>query len=264
MPAMLWPWIPPGTFYLEYAAAMGRTFVIGDVHGELAALDGLLGQLPWIAPDDTLVFLGDYVDRGPNSRGVIDRLRRLPEQTAGRVVLLRGNHEDAWLACARAPELGFLGPRGNGCAEMYRSYVGGETPIGAEGLSVAEMASLIDVASWLPAYIVAWMEKLPHWYEDDHAIYVHAGLEGEGTLWNHPRDSSQHALLWMREPDFFTGYQGKTLVFGHTVVTDLPPEDPQRRVPWQRGPLIGIDTGSGRGGPLSCLELPSRNVYHSA
>jgi serine/threonine protein phosphatase 1 len=239
-----------------------RTFVIGDIHGDRVALERLLVKLPFIGPDDTLLFLGDYVDRGPDSRGVIERLRRLPEETAGAVVLLRGNHEDAWIRSFREPDLGFLMPRGNGTAEMYRSFVEGP-PLDSDGLPYGEIARLFAVASWLPAHVVSWMETTRIWYEDEHAIYVHAGLDGEGAEWKHPRDSAERALLWMREPDFFAQYQGKTVVFGHTPVQDLPPEEPSRRTPWFRGPLIGMDTGAGRDGPLSCLELPSRTLYAS-
>jgi serine/threonine protein phosphatase 1 len=240
-----------------------RTFVIGDIHGDRLALDRLLARLPFIGPDDTLLFLGDYVDRGPDSRGVIERLRRLPEETAGAVVLLRGNHEDAWIRSFQEPDLGFLMPRGNGVAEMYRSFVDGP-PLGEAGLPFQEMARLFEVTSWLPAHVVSWMQTTRIWYEDEHAIYVHAGLDGEGTHWKHPRDGAERAVLWMREPDFFTSYQGKTVVFGHTPVQDLPPADPSRRTPWVRGPLIGMDTGAGRDGPLSCIELPSRTIYASS
>ncbi len=242
---------------------MRRTFVIGDIHGDRAALDRLLPRLPFIGPDDTLLLLGDYVDRGPDSRGVIERLRRLPEETAGAVVLLRGNHEDAWIRCFREPDLGFLMPRGNGAAEMYRSFVDGP-PLGDAGLPFDEIARMFDVKSWLPAHVVSWMETTRTWYEDQHAIYVHAGLDGEGSEWKHPRDGAERPLLWMREPDFFAQYHGKTVVFGHTPVQELPPADPSRRQPWVRGPLIGMDTGAGRDGPLSCIELPSRTLYTSA
>src|SRR5690606_16724538 len=88
----------------------GRTFVIGDVHGERTLLDALLASLPFIAPDDSLVFLGDYIDRGPDSRGVVEILRRLPEKTAGKVVLLRGNHEDALLGEMDTPSGAFVMP----------------------------------------------------------------------------------------------------------------------------------------------------------
>jgi serine/threonine protein phosphatase 1 len=105
--------------------------------------------------------------------------------------------------------------------------------------------------------VIGWMRGLPLWYRDAHATYVHAGLEGEGTTWSPPETSSAKSLLWQREPDFFEGYQGPRLVFGHTPVEDLPPREPGRTAPWRRGPLVGLDTGAGKGGPLSCLELPS-------
>ncbi len=241
---------------------VGRTFAIGDVHGDRVALDRLLARLPFIAPDDTLLFVGDYVDRGPDSRGVIDRLRRLPEQTAGKVVFLRGNHEDAWLRSWEEPDLGFLMPRGNGTADTYRSFVGGE-PLGPEGLPFGEMGQLFEVRSWLPADVVAWMRSTLIWYEDEHAIYVHAGLDGEGEQWKHPRDSDPRPLLWMREPDFFARYQGKTVVFGHTPVRDLPRDEIDASGAWVRGPLIGLDTGAGRDGVLTCVELPARTFHTS-
>ena len=115
------------------------------------------------------------------------------------------------------------------------------------------------------------MASLPLWYEDEHAIYVHAGLEGEGREWKHPRDCLPKPLLWMREPDFYTGYAGKRLVFGHTAVRDLPTDHLGRVASflddpwdvWLRGDLIGMDTGCGKGGYLSAVELPSLEIYES-
>ncbi len=241
-----------------------RTYVVGDIHGEREALERLLARLPSIGPDDTIVFLGDYLDRGPDSRGVIERLRRLPEETAGKVVCLRGNHEDAWLESLTEPKVGFLLPAGNGCAATYRSYAGVAAPTGDGALGAEEFAALIEPRTWLPPAIATWLAKLPLWYEDDHAIYVHAGLEGEGAEWKHPRDCAPKPLLWMREPDFWEQYAGKTLVFGHTPTMELPPADPDRKTPWRRGPLWGIDTGSGRGGPLTAIALPDGEVFTSA
>ncbi len=242
------------------APATGRTFVIGDIHGERALLDALLASLPFIAPDDTLVFLGDYIDRGPDSRGVVETLRRLPEQTAGKVVLLRGNHEDALLGELDAPSGGFLLPPSNGVAAAFHSFT--ELPPPTDGGLVAadHFARFFDVGAWLPAPVVTWMRALPLWHRDAHATYVHAGLEGERAAWRLPEDSSPKSLLWQRERDFFLEYAGPPLVFGHTPTSDLPPSDESRRTPWTRGPLVGLDTGAGKGGPLSCLELPSRTV----
>jgi serine/threonine protein phosphatase 1 len=239
----------------------GRTFVVGDIHGERLALDRVLAKLPWIRPEDTIVFLGDYVDRGPDSRGVIDRLRRLPEATAGKVVCLRGNHEDAWLESLTDADVSFLLPVGNGCQATFKSLAERSPD---ETMGDQDFAAFLDPRAWFPPAAAAWLRALPLWYEDEHAIYVHAGLEGEGGAWKHPRDSAPRPLLWMREPDFFTQYEGKPLVFGHTPVADLPPADEHRTTPWRRGPLWGIDTGAGRGGPLTAIALPDGEIFTSA
>jgi serine/threonine protein phosphatase 1 len=241
---------------------MGRTFVIGDVHGQRALLERVLGKLPFIAPDDTLVLLGDYLDRGPDCRGVVELLRRLPEQTAGRVVLLRGNHEDVYLRSLTGKvDVAFFLARGNGAAEAFWSFTDRPVEPGAE-LSIDEAKELFGLA-WLPPWMPAWLASMPTWYEDEHALYVHAGLDGEGDAWKHPQDGRDQPLLWMREPDFYLRYEGKPVVFGHTPTSELPPEDDQRTEVWRRGPLIGLDTGAGHGGHLSAVELPSGAVYDS-
>jgi serine/threonine protein phosphatase 1 len=234
----------------------GRTFVIGDVHGERAQLTALLAELPFIGPEDALVFLGDYLDRGADSRGVIEILRRLPEQTAGKLVCLRGNHEDALLEVIDGKDPAFLIPPGNGVLATYASFTERAPLANLGDLDRDEVIRYFDVASWLPAPVVAWIRSLPLYWRDEHGTYVHAGLEGEGTVWSPPERSSEKSLLWQREPDFFAGYHGPPLVFGHTPVEDLPPAQPGRTEPWRRGPLFGIDTGAGKGGPLTCLELP--------
>ncbi|HEV8324964.1 MAG TPA: metallophosphoesterase family protein [Myxococcota bacterium] len=247
-----------------------RTFAVGDIHGDSAALDTLLERLPPLTADDTVLFIGDYVDRGPDPRGVVERVRAFPQRTPAKVITLRGNHEDKWVESWKEPDAAFLIQTGNGCGATFRSYTGG-APLGAEErLPGPELAQMIEVRGWLPAEVHDWMAALPLWYEDDHAVYVHAGLEGEGTVWKHPRDCAPKPLLWMREDDFFQGYEGKRLVFGHTPVTELPPpkglfaklfDDPKDV--WLRGPLIGIDTGCGKGGFLSAVELPAMRVYES-
>ncbi len=244
---------------------MARTFVIGDIHGERAALDRLLDRLP-LGADDTLVLLGDYLDRGPDSKPVVDRVRALQAgATPARVVALRGNHEDKWAECWTEPDAVFLLSTTNGCGAMFRSFAGGPPLPPGERLDRAELTRLFDIRSWLPHDLVEWIHSLPLWYEDEHGIYVHAGLEGEGTVWHHPRDSTPKALLWMREPDFYLGYSGKRLVFGHTIVDELPTPAgaPPRREVWMRGDLIGLDTGTGREGFLSAVELPALKVYDS-
>jgi serine/threonine protein phosphatase 1 len=236
-----------------------RTFVIGDIHGEDEALVVLLGRLPTLLPTDTLIFLGDYVDRGPASREVVERVRSLSAGPA-RLVTLRGNHEDMWLECWRRPALGFLLQRSNGCVNMFRSFTGAPPVAEGEELALGELERVCAVKRWLPADVHAWMADLLLWYEDDHAIYVHAGLEADADGWKHPAESAPKPLMWLRDPRFFEGYRGKRLVFGHTPTRDLVPPSPGI---WQRGDLIGIDTGAGKGGFLSALELPALRTYDS-
>ncbi|HEX3851051.1 MAG TPA: metallophosphoesterase, partial [Polyangiaceae bacterium] len=92
-----------------------RTFAIGDIHGETKHLYKLMSTLPKLDAEDTVVFLGDYVDRGPQSAQVVDFVRSLPGKTPAKVVALRGNHEDAWLRVIDRGWDEFVTPPGNGC-----------------------------------------------------------------------------------------------------------------------------------------------------
>src|SRR5262245_18138820 len=138
----------------------GRTIVVGDVHGDLGALDHLLPRLPALDARDTMVFLGDYVDRGPDSRGVIERVQSLAARGPMKVVTLRGNHEDKWIECYDEPDLAFLIPRVNGCANMFRSFTGGAPLPDDDTLGPHEMERMLRVSSWLPRDIFDWMRRL--------------------------------------------------------------------------------------------------------
>ena len=245
-----------------------RTFAIGDIHGDLEAVRKLMSCLPTLTSEDTLVFLGDYVDRGPQSAQVVAWVRDLPERTPARVICLRGNHEDAWLRVVTGGWDAFVLPPGNGCLHALRSFLGQPVPKEGEGPGAEEINELRN-GLFFPEDVVAWMMKLPYWYEDEHAIYVHAGLPKGPEGFVHPKDVQDPAvLLWCRDEDFFRNYDGKLVVFGHTVTECLPqelssytPEDPTDIF---AGPcVVGLDTGAGKDGFLTALELPSGHVYES-
>jgi serine/threonine protein phosphatase 1 len=242
-----------------------RTFVIGDIHGELPALERLLTRMEPLTEEDTVVFLGDYVDRGPNSRGVIERVQRFCTESPTHSITLRGNHEDKWIQSFEKPDLPYLVQQANGCGATFRSFIGGAPLPLEESLSAAELPKMLEVDSWLPWETVAWMAQLRLYYEDEHALYVHAGLDGKGEEWKHPSDSAPKPLLWMRDPGFFANYKGKRVVVGHTPTDELPvPGDPPARGQVWLGPTISaIDTGCGRGGPLTALELPTGRIVQS-
>ena len=128
----------------------GRTFVIGDIHGDLPGLELVLSRLPALTPADTLVFLGDFVDRGPNPRGVVERVRAVVAAGPQKTITLRGNHEDKWAKCFVAPDPAFLLPVGNGCASTFRSFTGGPPVDPETGLSADEMIRFLDVPAWFP------------------------------------------------------------------------------------------------------------------
>src|SRR5215213_8913544 len=143
---------------------MGRVLAIGDIHGCLTALDTLLGFVR-PGPDDQLVFLGDYIDRGPDSKGVLDRLVELKK--SGPIVCLRGNHEIMmlgarqgrddyrfWLAC--------------GGLEAMESYAG---PDG--------VAALDDIPEAHWSFV---RHGCVDWYETESHIFVHANLHPDKAL----------------------------------------------------------------------------------
>src|SRR5438067_538751 len=115
--------------FLHYDVLVGgRTFAIGDIHGDLASLELLFSRLPAMTADDTVVFLGDYIDRGPDSAGVVAWVRALTAKGPAKVIALRGNHEDAWLQVIDKGWLEYILPRGNGCLESLRSFTHGAVP----------------------------------------------------------------------------------------------------------------------------------------
>jgi serine/threonine protein phosphatase 1 len=247
---------------------MSRTFAIGDVHGDLDGLKRVFERMPSLEKDDTVVFVGDYVDRGPCSAEVVEFVRNLASTGPVRVVALRGNHEDAWLRVIADGWPEFVSPRGNGCLAAMRSFVGGPAPSADEEPTPEEKKALMS-GSFFPADVVEWFRSLPYWYEDDHAIYVHAGLPRKGGSFLHPSEVHVPAsLMWLRDEDFFRNYRGKLVVFGHTATAYLPPElstyTPEDPLDVWAGPCcVGLDTGAGKGGFLTAVELPAMRVYES-
>ncbi|MCL2725263.1 MAG: serine/threonine protein phosphatase [Polyangiaceae bacterium] len=246
-----------------------RTFAIGDIHGDLVSLKKTLALLPPLDAQDTLVLMGDYVDRGPESAQVIEFIRtELPKRVPGKLVCLRGNHEDGWLRVLSFGWSEFVMPSANGCLATLRSFNHDPTRENDLLPTRAELTAL-QTGAFFPADVVEWMKSLPFFYEDEHAIYVHAGLLEKDGQWIHPADVQDPAqMLWVRTMRFFDGYRGKRVVCGHTSTDVLPPElssftpeDPLDM--WVRENVVVVDTGCGKGGFLTALELPTMKVYES-
>lgn len=201
---------------------------IGDLHGSITALRRLLDTVA-PEPEDTLLFLGDYIDRGEDSRAVLDHLMAL--EHAQRCIFLKGNHEDLFQRALEGGTEEWLTWLGNGGITTLRDF---------------------DQALPPPTY-VAWLRRLAMHHETDAYYFVHAGLRPDAP----PDASTDEDRLWIREPFLSSTYDwGKRVVFGHTVQLQGPLVQPNK---------IGIDTGAcvPRAGRLTALILPAKQFMFS-
>lgn len=206
-----------------------RVLAIGDIHGCLGALDDLLAWVQPTAADD-LVFLGDYVDRGPDTRGVLNRLIELKQKR--NVVCLRGNHEVMMLAAR-------FGTRED--RKQWLS-VGGVQALGSYGPALGVTGTFDDV----PEGHWEFLERdLVPYHETDHFIFVHAGVYHNADMEDQPDDM----LYWEFLPDAMRHCSGKPVVCGHT--------SQKSGVPKVIPGAACIDTYAYGGGWLTCLDAVS-------
>ncbi|HSS21976.1 MAG TPA: metallophosphoesterase family protein [Pyrinomonadaceae bacterium] len=233
-----------------------KTFVVGDVHGRHAQLQRLLDMLPRDEATDTLIFLGDLIDRGADAPGCVDLVMKLQRDNPERVRCLRGNHEQMLLDFIEGSANLWVNPVTGG-ERTYEQYTGKRLEVTREqDLDAARR----DVESSVPSDHLDFFHALPYFHEDDFAIYVHAGLDRT----KHPSETAPQALLWMRDMDFYKNYRGKPCIFGHTPTPLLPLRGRLgRHGIYISHSAIGIDTGYNVQSPLSCLSLPDFSLYQS-
>jgi serine/threonine protein phosphatase 1 len=233
-----------------------KTFVIGDVHGRCAQLLNLLDMLPRDENVDTLVFLGDLVDRGADAPGCVDHVVKMQRANPERVISLRGNHEQMLMDFVEGWNNIWLTPVTGG-ERTFEQYTGKPVSVESEK-DLEEMRLAFETA--VPAEHLYFFQQTPFYHEDEYAIYVHAGLD-DGK---HPSESSKQSLLWMRDMDFYKNYHGKPCVFGHTPTPLLPLRGRLgRHGIYISHSAIGLDTGYSFASPLSCLSLPDFNLYQT-
>ncbi|CAN7730262.1 metallophosphoesterase family protein [Rhizobium sp. LjRoot258] len=194
---------------------MSFTFAIGDIHGCLTQMEAMLR---WIEPygRGTVIFLGDYVDRGPNSRGVVERLIAGPKSPEWKWIALKGNHEDMMVGAmeGRYEESWWLA---SGGIETVQSYGG-----------------------LIPQAHLDWADRLPLIHSDQYRMFVHAGVKDGVYL----EDQTPHDLMWTRfTPSDSNEFWGKHLVHGHT---------PSAHNPRTIGNRTNVDSACVFDGRLSC------------
>jgi len=217
-------------------------YAIGDVHGEVDKLDVLLGRIETdplrAGAAHLIVFLGDLIDRGPDSRAVIVRAKSL--SAAGRAVVIKGNHEQLMLhAYTHWDSMGVYHWAENGGDQTIASYrrVNG------------------DFSDWREAIDddhVAWLRGLPTIWRDEarRLAFVHGGIDPKAFP-----ECSDEIRMWTRSQKFFDPgrwpkrpeLEGLLVVHGHTPTSDDKPHVNPRR--------INVDTGACFGGPLTAAVL---------
>lgn len=219
-----------------------RVYAVGDIHGRLDLLDALLDE---IERDDAarpgaetlLVFLGDLVDRGPDSRGVIERLLAL--KASGRTArFLLGNHDEVFLKAAR----------GDVKALRFLIRIGGRETILSYGVSTEEYQSsdFEDLArifaTRVPAEHIAFLSSFEDYIEIGDYLFVHAGIKPGVAI----EEQSAADLRWIRGEFLRCKTEhGKMVVHGHSISDEAE----------IRRNRIGIDTGAFASGRLTALGL---------
>ena len=204
---------------------------IGDVHGCALTMDVLLESIN-PGPDDHLVFIGDYIDRGPDSKGVIDRLIALKETV--KCTFLRGNHEEL-----------LLGYLDRGEYELF-AVNGGVATLGSYGAQ--------EEGATLPEEHIEFIRNTELYLETDHFFFVHAGLRPGLTISDNLAAGNDQVYLWERGHLKAEHLEWeKTVVCGHTPVS-TPINTPK---------LINIDTGCvfythPHLGNMTAVRLPER------
>lgn len=241
------------------------TYAIGDIHGQRAALDDLLRVIePLLGTGDTVVFLGDCIDRGPDSRGCIERILRFRASAPAAVIGLLGNHEDWMLRTMRdhTRHSWLLGMEAMATITSYSKAAAGA--ITAEVRRLGERIVTERVAlpydllfDAMPAEHRAFFDGLAVWHRTADGVFAHGGCDPlAGRIESQPRE----ALIWGSD-DFADTYPGpEPLVYGHWNNADLDESGwPQPRV---TGHTIGLDTIAH--GVLTAIRLPDRRVFQSA
>jgi serine/threonine protein phosphatase 1 len=213
-----------------------RTIAIGDIHGCFHTFEKLLNEIQ-PAKNDRIVLLGDYIDRGPASKEVVDKILNLTRQGFD-IIPLMGNHESMLLNAVNSPKT-HLNWMLNGGLETLKSF---------------KAASAHD----LPKKYLAFFSSLKYYTSVSDNLFVHAGFKEDSP----EPYSDTTAMLWSRKEIYKTNaFASKYIVHGHTPITI----NELRSLKDQDSNVINIDTGciynSRMGmGFLSAIELPGKKI----
>jgi serine/threonine protein phosphatase 1 len=225
-------------------------YAIGDIHGQLAELERVLTLIKHDGGMDAeIVFMGDYTDRGPNSKEVLDLL--IEGQAQGRNwTFLQGNHDRmfSWFMQDYPRQEAYLP------VELYWLHprLGGDTTLASYGVPFTEKTRQLAVHAMaldaVPQAHLTFLANLPLFHETDALFFAHAGIQPGVPL----AEQTEHDLLWIRK-EFHddTRAHPKLIVHGHTPVPH----------PHHYGNRVNLDSGAGYGKPLTAAVFEGRDCW---
>ena len=240
------------------------TIAVGDIHGNLPALTDILDQIRTAAGSgDTVVFLGDYIDRGPDAKGCIDALLRLKIESEAEVVFLMGNHED-WLLKTMLDHRRHSWLLGMDGFDTIASYSADAAQLLRDAARTAGPELLDNCALPYEAFFnrvppdhIRFFETLRLFHRTADCLCSHGGLD---PLVDDLKKQTRQGWLWGHD-EFPDRYQGaETLVYGHW--NNALVADNGWPAPIVVGNSIGIDTIAH--GVLTAIRLPERTLFQSA
>lgn len=227
---------------------MDKVFAIGDVHGKLGMLEKMLKQ--WNPDNQQLILLGDLIDRGENSYGVLQLAQKLQEEYGA--VVLKGNHESMLLNWLEEPEQEYRMYFPQGGRETLQSFFNKDLTYKYIPTYLAE-----KLQSEFPKQI-EFMKKRPHYFEWNQYLFVHAGVNLDLKDW---KNTNEHDFYWIRRPFHFGKNEtGKTIVFGHTITSNLNSNFNSDIWVSPCKSKIGIDGGAVFDGQLHGLAIDSDGI----
>ena len=227
-----------------------KLFVIGDVHGQITMLNRLLEH--WNSKEEQLLFVGDLVDRGEDSKATLELTHRLMEEE--NAIVLKGNHDEMLERFLEEPAVNIRLYYTNGGESTVNALLGRKTK---SSEFVKNTEEIKERYPWL----LTMLKSLPLYYEWGNYIFAHAGVNLKKEHW---KDSSAQDFVWIREGFYDQpNHTGKKIIFGHTVTATLHSTVSNYGI-WESGDgLIGIDGGAVYGGLLHGIVLEKdKKVAH--
>jgi serine/threonine protein phosphatase 1 len=227
---------------------MTKTYVVADLHGRHDLLKAAISHIEHQSNGGTVVFTGDYVDRGPQSRQIIETLMAGSQAPGWKWICLRGNHEEIMIA---------------GCMGMLNWWIpnGGGATLVSYGAKRGDDAA--DALALVPQEHLRWMHSLPVTHNDGKRLFVHAGVQGYRPL----EDQDEHENTWMLYPDGAEdGYGELHVVHGHHQHEDGPILLKGRSnfdtFAWYTGRLVvGVFDDDVPGGPVGTIEIKGPPIF---